>query len=597
MNRAKYILAAAISIAFALIFSCSQEGVDGANGIDGKNGADGTSCLIEATTGEELASGDFKVICGGVVVGYLNNGATGADGKDGVDGKDGTDGADGADGVDGKDGSDGEPGEQGPKGDTGDKGDDGKDGVDGESCSLEQPDALAPLDAAFAVFCGTEFKGYIYNGAQGASCSAVQKTGFGVMIQCGNDDWVDLYNGINGASCSATQEGFGVMIQCGNDDRVDLYNGASCSAVQEEGYGVRIQCGSSSVYIREGDISCSAVDVDTHIEIRCGSSAPVIIAKIELCNATLYDRATHFCYNNALYSCNNKPYNPSTQFCSSNAIYSKCNGADYNPSTQFCSSNAIYNKCDGADYNPSTHFCYNDELYSCGNKAYNPSTQFCSGDGIYNKCAGTKDYNPATQYCSNGAVTIYGSLEDDGGNVYKTVVIGTQTWMAENLNYNATGSKCNANADSNCVKYGRLYNWATAMNIDAFYNSSLYTASAKHRGICPDGWHLPSDAEWDALITAVGGISTAGTKLKATSSWNTGSGIAGTDNYGFSALPGGGGNSDGSFYGAGNNGYWWSASEYNASYANYRNMYYSSSNVFWYSTDKTDLRSLRCSQD
>jgi len=92
---------------------------------------------------------------------------------------------------------------------------------------------------------------------------------------------------------------------------------------------------------------------------------------------------------------------------------------------------------------------------------------------------------------------------------YKYVKIGTQTWMAENLNYNATGSKCYAegvpgvSADSiakNCTKYGRLYDWSTAMALDASYNYDSYSAAAKHQGICPSGWHLPSDAEWNILM-------------------------------------------------------------------------------------------------
>jgi len=189
-------------------------------------------------------------------------------------------------------------------------------------------------------------------------------------------------------------------------------------------------------------------------------------------------------------------------------------------------------------------------------------------------CSGKN--NTSTHYNSECTMKEYGVLTDsrDNNKTYKTVVIGGKTWMAENLNYNpgGTGSAC-----YNCLKYGRLYNWSTA------------------RSVCPTGWHLPSDAEWTALENAVDGASTAGTKLKATDGWNNnGNGI---DEFGFSALPGGLGYSDGSVYDVGNYGGWWSATEGISSNAYYRYMYYSDSNVRRYNYDKSYLFSVRCVQD
>ena len=140
-----------------------------------------------------------------------------------------------------------------------------------------------------------------------------------------------------------------------------------------------------------------------------------------------------------------------------------------------------------------------------------------------------------------------GSHLNYGGQMYRTVEIGGKTWMAQNLNYQppAGNSWCYANADSNCTKYGRLYDWNTAMSA------------------CPAGWKLPNNADWDNLMAAVGGAATAGTKLKSKTGWNTGgSYIAGTDEYGFSALPGGYRWNDGSFDHVGNYGFWWSATEF-----------------------------------
>jgi len=135
------------------------------------------------------------------------------------------------------------------------------------------------------------------------------------------------------------------------------------------------------------------------------------------------------------------------------------------------------------------------------------------------------------------------------------VKIGNQTWMAENLNYDYGNRKCYNDSEANCTKYGGLYSWAMA------------TAH-----ICPSGWHLPDDGEWALLVDAAGG-STAGKKLKATSGWNANGN--GTDNYGFSALPGGRGYEQlgGSFALNGCYGLWWSAAAHNGgAYVHYWEM-------------------------
>ena len=110
----------------------------------------------------------------------------------------------------------------------------------------------------------------------------------------------------------------------------------------------------------------------------------------------------------------------------------------------------------------------------------------------------------------------YSELADDrDGQTYKTVKIGDQWWMAENLNYETDSSFCYKDSAEFCEKYGRLYTWDAVVDV------------------CPDGWHLPSKAEWETLITAVGGQATAGKMLKSTS------GGKGSDAFGFSALPAG----------------------------------------------------------
>ena len=151
------------------------------------------------------------------------------------------------------------------------------------------------------------------------------------------------------------------------------------------------------------------------------------------------------------------------------------------------------------------------------------------------------------------------------GRSYNAIRINRQIWMAENLNYDANDSKCYDNSTDNCAKYGRLYNWATAMDIDTSYNTTRWNGSdVNHQGVCPVGWHIPSNAEWTALTDYVGGASTAGTKLKSSTGWpRYGDVPVGTNEYGWSALPGGYGVTDGRFRIADSSGCWWSATELN----------------------------------
>ena len=147
------------------------------------------------------------------------------------------------------------------------------------------------------------------------------------------------------------------------------------------------------------------------------------------------------------------------------------------------------------------------------------------------------------------------------------VNIGTgataQTWMAENLNYDATGSQCYGGISDNCAIYGKLYDRSTAMN-----GSGVSSANPSGvQGICPSKWHLPSLEEWKVLKSFVSDVMAS---LKTTTMWNSGTGyIAGTDNHGFSALPGGLHGNNG-FIDIGNQGRWWTTS--------YRN---SNSNEVW----------------
>lgn len=182
--------------------------------------------------------------------------------------------------------------------------------------------------------------------------------------------------------------------------------------------------------------------------------------------------------------------------------------------------------------------------------------------------------------CKNGkwtgSVIVYGSLTDERDlKTYKTIVIGTQKWMAENLNYSdtinypsMTGRNWCYRLDS-CAKYGRLYTWAAAMDSAGTFSTNGKncgygkTCSPTYpvRGICPEGWHLPDTTEWNTLFAAVGGKSTAGKMLKSQTGWSAYSGITNEDAYGFAALPAGSRYNNGFFYYVGDNAYFWSATQ------------------------------------
>ncbi len=200
----------------------------------------------------------------------------------------------------------------------------------------------------------------------------------------------------------------------------------------------------------------------------------------------------------------------------------------------------------------------------------------------------------------------FGTLTDSrDGQTYKTVVIGTQTWMAENLNYEMPNSYCYNDTATYCDKYGRLYTWAAAMDSvgtwstngkGCGYGKTCSVASAGSatlvRGVCPSGWHLPSQAEWEALFTAVGGQSTAGQKLKSMSGWSSSGN--GMDAFGFSALPAGYRNPEGNFN---NDGYFTtfcSSTENDGYNAYFVDLRHSGDNAFLYNDYKYYGFSVRC---
>jgi uncharacterized protein (TIGR02145 family) len=185
-----------------------------------------------------------------------------------------------------------------------------------------------------------------------------------------------------------------------------------------------------------------------------------------------------------------------------------------------------------------------------------------------------------------------------------TVVIGTQQWMEKNLDVLTyrngdvipqvtdptawarltTGAWCwYSNSADNGAIYGKLYNWYAVND---------------PRGLAPQGWHIPTDAEWTTLGTLLGGDAAAGGKMKTTGTtrWTTPNASA-TNESGYAGLPGGFRYYDGAFYAVGNAGYWWSATENNSTAAWGRDLYYLDGYLFRNSFSKENGFSVRCLRD
>ena len=208
----------------------------------------------------------------------------------------------------------------------------------------------------------------------------------------------------------------------------------------------------------------------------------------------------------------------------------------------------------------------------------------------------------------SSSTSLTGNLLDSrDGQTYRTVIIGSQTWMAQNLNYETADSYCYDDNPANCAKYGRLYTWAAAMDSAGIWssngkgcgNGSTCSPTGTVRGVCPSGWHLPSTDEFKTLFTAVGDSSTAGKMLKSTSGWTDFEGKSGNgvDAYSFSALPVGYRAYDGNFNYEGYDASFWSSTEGGSDYAYDMYLYYIDGYAYLSGYFKDFGFSVRCVKD
>ncbi|HSQ43013.1 MAG TPA: FISUMP domain-containing protein [Fibrobacteraceae bacterium] len=237
-------------------------------------------------------------------------------------------------------------------------------------------------------------------------------------------------------------------------------------------------------------------------------------------------------------------------------------------------------------------------LFSCGGGDDNP--------------AATDD--PESGSSSSAAVDTAGLLTDSrDGQVYRKVVIGSQVWMAQNLNYSGVDSVgdraytigwCYGVGDvdtsdrsdaESCNTYGRFYRWQEMMGLARSFGSKYWDEEdTLYQGICPDGWHVPTGAEWDSLVVTMGGVDAAGEALKSAENWN------GTNTVGFNALPAGIRYVAGAWEGLGTFAYFWSTEQaYTSSISTGAYTYYVNENaaVVTYVHGKFGGASLRCVQN
>ncbi len=224
-----------------------------------------------------------------------------------------------------------------------------------------------------------------------------------------------------------------------------------------------------------------------------------------------------------------------------------------------------------------------------------------------------KDEMHSLYLMENGIKFKYGSLVDErDGEIYSTVRIGNQTWMAENLRYVSVGGNADDDKGSftygevaaNVGRYGRLYTWAAAMNLNARFNEAdlddenrARIATGSYQGLAPEGWHIPSEDEWHELCEYLRSLQVdqPGTMLKSTEGWEFGFGsVNGQDSVGFAGLPSGGRYSMGHFHDLNKHAYFWTSTETGLEYAKYRSLCHRGGRIGADYTYKSDAFAIRC---
>ena len=349
------------------------------------------------------------------------------------------------------------------------------------------------------------------NGSDGSSCTATPVDG-GIEVRCDGEVVGVIANGKDGTDGEVGSDGKGCTAEAIENGYKILCGGDSIGVLLNGEQGEKGEQGERGIQGENGS-GCKIADLgDGVVEVTCGEGE-------NASTTTLYK--------------------------------AMCGAAAYDPATQICADNQIVVCSEALDGEKIT---VNGISYQCWEQKWIEEKE------------NWQYLNPAISY------EMFKDARD--GQIYKSVKIGNQVWMAENLNYDynegTAKSYCYNDEQESCAKYGRLYTWAAAMDSAGVFGDGGkgcgydVTCSAKEpvRGVCPESWHLPSDTEWKTLFTAVGGEDVAGTKLKSKSGWyNNGNG---TDEYGFSVLPAGNRFDVGNYYNADDYAFFWSRTEHSS---------------------------------
>ncbi|WP_295001385.1 FISUMP domain-containing protein [uncultured Fibrobacter sp.] len=396
------------------------------------------------------------------------------------------------------------------------------------------------------------------------------------------EEYGDEYAGTESATSHATLSSAGHSapdygISSSSNPRSSSVAAHSSSSIYSPSSSAAIQS-SSSAYSSSSSAtiqsSSSAYSSSSSVPVRSSSSVYSSSSSIPV-------RSSSSAYSSSssvnVVTCGGEVYNPSTHFCEGNDTHPLCGGQSYTYAEEFCFGQSVYPKCSGETYDPTTNLCVGGILKDlCGTQTYTPGDDVECKDGIlYNMFTDSRD-----------------------GKKYRYVTIGSYTVMAENLNYSDSvatpnleaTSSCYKNDPSNCAKYGRLYGWPAAVDLPHSYVADKYNITGTHQGICPSGWHVPTQSEiLDIDKYAKDRNSTDPyNDLKSKTGWKT----AGTNLYGFSAEPGGDYNMSIGHYQINELVGFWTTTEYASGSA----MYYRISNSGTSSdlTTKWDQYYIRC---